>query len=198
MQEIIVDSLHASHHLTSIFTSSQFKDDACIPIHDAFYTWAFICKQLSSAALMPHVRPVSITQLWSKGAMLLRHHINIPVPGGFKLARNDLQAAILGSLDAFLSHALAADPPLGLQHRLNDVLAAAAQRHTHHVVLGPPQQALALQPLHHCLPHLQTDVGLMSNICEWEGAAGWASSHADMGLMSDICGMKGEAGCALS
>lgn len=88
------------------------------------------------------------------------HHMNIPVPGGFKLARNDLQAAILGSLDAFLSHPLAADPPLRLQHRLDDVLAAAAQRHRHHIVLGAPQEALALQPLHHCLAHLQADMAL--------------------------------------
>ena len=78
-----------------------------------------------------------------------------PVPGGLKLTRNDLEAAILGSPDALLGHALAGHPPLGLQHRLYDVLAAAAQRHAHGVVLAAPEQALAVQPLHHCLAHLQ-------------------------------------------
>lgn len=67
-----------------------------------------------------------------------------PVPGGLKLGGYDLEAAIPGRLHAILSHALAADPPLGLQHRLYDVLAAAAEGHTHLVVLGPPQQPLAI------------------------------------------------------
>lgn len=53
-----------------------------------------------------------------------------------------------------LSHGLAADPPLGLEHGLYDVLAAAAEGHAHHVVLSAPQQALALQPLHHSLARL--------------------------------------------
>ena len=77
-----------------------------------------------------------------------------PIPGGLKLGGNDLQAAILGRLHASLSHTLAADPPLGLQHWLNDVLAAAAEGHAHLVVLCAPQQAFAIQPLHYRLAHL--------------------------------------------
>ena len=82
----------------------------------------------------------------------------VPVPSGFKLSWDDFQAAVLDSFDAVLRHALAVHPPLGLQHRLNDVLAAAAEGHAHLVVLGAPQQPLALQPFHHRLPHLQVAV----------------------------------------
>ena len=68
----------------------------------------------------------------------------LPIPGSFKLRWDNLQAAILGCFDAILRHALAVDPPLGFQHRLNDVLAATAERYAHLVVLSATQQALAV------------------------------------------------------
>lgn len=87
------------------------------------------------------------------------------MPGGLKFRGYDLEAAISGGLDALLSHALAAHPPLGLQHRLNDVLAAAAEGYAHLVVLGAHQQPLAVQPLYHSLANLPWQTFW----CQWQG-----------------------------
>ena len=77
-----------------------------------------------------------------------------PMPGCLKFTGDDFQATILGCLHTSFRHTLAADPPLGLQHWLYDVLAATAEGHAHLIVLSAPQQALAIQPLDHSLTHL--------------------------------------------
>ena len=65
-----------------------------------------------------------------------------------------MEGAVLSGLDAILSHALTANPPLWLQHRLYDVLAAAAEGYAHLIVLSLNQQTLAIKPLYHSLARL--------------------------------------------
>ena len=105
-----------------------------------------------------------------------------PVPGCLKLRGYDLEAAIPGCLHAILSHPLAADPPLRLQHRLYDVFAAAAEGHTHLIVLSLPQQPLAIQPLHHSLTYLRWQtVWCRWQLCKCVDSAKAAAESANRG-----------------
>ena len=58
-----------------------------------------------------------------------------------------LQRPISDCLGALGRHVLAVDPPLRLEHRLDDVLAAAAQTQTHGIVGSPAEQALPFEEL---------------------------------------------------
>ena len=69
---------------------------------------------------------------------------------------NDLQRAVPDRLTALVRHAFAGHPPLRLEHRFNDVLAAAADTQAHGVVMGATEQALVLEELHNGQACLQS------------------------------------------
>lgn len=110
----------------------------------------------------------------------------LPEPGGLKLRGDDCQAFVLGCSDCLSSHVLHVDPPLRLEHWLNDVTAPAAQPQPHGVPCCASEQALLLKPVHHCDSRLQEDMTQMSTGRKLAATASAAKSF----MWTHKCGLS--------
>mmetsp|Transcript_7328 Transcript_7328/g.12632 ORF Transcript_7328/g.12632 Transcript_7328/m.12632 type:complete len:215 (+) Transcript_7328:2105-2749(+) len=79
-----------------------------------------------------------------------------PEPHGLKLLGDDLKLPGSNRLTRTCSHVITLDPPLGLEDRLDHILASAAQPQSHLIVCSTPEQAFLLQHIHHSHTGLET------------------------------------------